>query len=180
MGSRTAARISSKNESGVQTFVAIDFETANRSPDSACALGMVRVEDNRIVERSYHLIRPPQKRFEFTAIHGIVWRDVAKAQTFGELWTNFETFLAGADFLAAHNATFDQGVLFACCDAYGIERPTVPFLCTVKLARKTWRVFPTKLPDVCAHLGINLDHHQALSDAEACAQIVIAASAKSA
>lgn len=31
------------------------------------------------------------------------------------------------------------------------------------------------LPDVCARLGIELNHHDALSDAEACARIAIAA-----
>jgi len=31
------------------------------------------------------------------------------------------------------------------------------------------------LPDVCRHLGLPLQHHNALSDAEACANIVLAA-----
>ena len=39
----------------------------------------------------------------------------------------------------------------------------------------TWGVRPTKLPDVCRFLGIPLKHHDALSDAEAAARIVIAA-----
>lgn len=33
---------------------------------------------------------------------------------------------------------------------------------------------PTTLPDVCRRLGITLRHHDALSDAEACAKVVIA------
>jgi DNA polymerase-3 subunit epsilon len=45
----------------------------------------------------------------------------------------------------------------------------------VKLARQTWRLYPTKLPNVCNYLGIPLDHHNAASDAEACARIVLAA-----
>ncbi|CAA9316376.1 Exonuclease [uncultured Leptolyngbya sp.] len=69
----------------------------------------------------------------------------------------------------------DKGVLYACCDLYGMARPLQPFVCTVQLARKTWNLHPTKLPDVCEYLGIELEHHQALSDAEACARIVIAA-----
>jgi DNA polymerase-3 subunit epsilon len=36
-------------------------------------------------------------------------------------------------------------------------------------------LYPTKLPDVCRHLRLDLDHHNALSDAEAYAQIVISA-----
>jgi DNA polymerase-3 subunit epsilon len=157
------------------TFVAIDFETADRGRDSACAVGLIRVENNQIVERLHCFIRPPRHKFEFSHIHGITWSDVAQQLTFGELWPNIIPLLQGADFMAAHNAPFDKGVLYACCDAYGIPRPSQNFICTVQLARRTWNIRPTKLPNVCQHLGIQLEHHQALSDAEACARIVIAA-----
>lgn len=157
------------------TFVALDFETADNGRDSACAIGLVRVQDWKITERSYYLIRPPRPRIRFTDIHGIRWEDVAHEPSFGERWSLIEPLLQDADFLAAHNASFDKGVLHACCDAYGISPPPHTFVCTVQLARKTWNLRPTKLPDVCQFLGIPLEHHQALSDAEACARIVIAA-----
>ena len=48
----------------------------------------------------------------------------------------------------------------------------------IRLAREAWGVYPTKLPDVCRYLGIPLRHHDAASDAEACARIVIAAEAR--
>ncbi|NJM77354.1 MAG: 3'-5' exonuclease [Acaryochloridaceae cyanobacterium RU_4_10] len=159
----------------MSTFVAIDFETANRSRESACSIGMVRVEKGEIVQREHYLIRPHQPEFEFTYIHGIRWKDVAKELTFGERWPEIEAVLKGTDFIAAHNASFDRGVLNACCDIYNIQRPKQDFLCTVQLARKTWKLHPTKLPNVCEYLGLELNHHHALSDAEACAQIVIAA-----
>jgi len=38
------------------TFAAIDFETANTSPDSACAVGLAVVKGHRIVHREQHLI----------------------------------------------------------------------------------------------------------------------------
>jgi DNA polymerase-3 subunit epsilon len=69
-------------------------------------------------------------------------------------------------------------VLRACCEAAGLAMPATPFLCTVKLARQTWQLHPTKLPDVCRHLNIVLTHHHAASDAEACARIVLAAAAE--
>ncbi|WP_404790832.1 3'-5' exonuclease [Altericista sp. CCNU0014] len=159
----------------MKTFVAIDFETANRSRESACSIGIIRVEDFQIVQKAHYLIRPVEPEFEFTSIHGICWDDVAQELTFGELWPSIERLLRGAEAIAAHNASFDRGVLYACCDAYGIERPLHPFLCTVQLARKTWKIHPTKLPNVCDYLDIPLVHHQALSDAEACARIAIAA-----
>jgi len=157
------------------TFVALDFETADYSRDSACALGLVRVENHRIVRRTYHLIRPPRQRFVFTYLHGITWQDVAGQPTFAELWPSLTPILEGADFLAAHNAAFDRSVLQKCCAAAGFEPPRLPFRCTVQLARQTWKIYPTKLNNVCDHLGITLKHHHAASDAEACALIVIEA-----
>jgi DNA polymerase-3 subunit epsilon len=159
----------------VTRFVAIDFETADYGADSACAVGLALVEDGRVTDTAYHLIRPPRRDFVFTYIHGITWRDVAKAPTFAALWPELSSFLGRADALAAHNAPFDQGVLRACCAAAGLEAPRQPFLCTVRLARAAWDVRPTTLPDVCRFLAIPLDHHNAASDARACAAILAAA-----
>ena len=158
------------------TFVAIDFETADRYRDSACALAMVRVESGKIVHTEHRLIKPPRKYFEFTYIHGITWDMVASEPDFQELWPSLKNVLNGADFIAAHNASFDRSVLNACCKKSDIEPPSIPFECTVSLARKEWGLHPTKLPDVCRYLDIPLNHHEALSDAMACAKIVIAAS----
>jgi DNA polymerase-3 subunit epsilon len=83
--------------------------------------------------------------------------------------------LDGARQLVAHNASFDRNVLRACCDAAGLETPALPFLCTVQVARRTWSLRPANLPAVCRFLDIPLNHHDALSDAEAAARIVIAA-----
>ena len=156
-------------------FVAIDFETADHGADSACAVGMVRVAEGRIVSRLHNLIKPPRRIFFFTYIHGITWEHVADKPTFAELWPEIGRFMKGTGFLAAHNAGFDRGVLNACCAATGITPPRLPFLCTVQLARTTWGIRPTKLPNVCERLGIKLNHHEALSDAQACAEIVLAA-----
>ena len=159
----------------MRSFVAIDFETADHGPDSACAVGLVAVREGRVARRERRLIRPPRRSMLFTHIHGISWADVARQPTFAEAWPELRGLLDGAEFLAAHNAAFDRKVLEACCAAAGLPRPPQPFLCTVQLARKTWAIRPTRLPDVCARLGIELNHHEALSDAEACARIVLAA-----
>jgi DNA polymerase-3 subunit epsilon len=63
----------------MSTFAAIDFETANHSPDSACAVGLVVVTGDRIVHREHHLIRPPDRAFVFTWLHGLAWDDVRGA-----------------------------------------------------------------------------------------------------
>ena len=159
------------------TFTAIDFETANRYRNSACAVGLVRVERGRIVRRAYHLIRPPFRLFQFTYLHGIDWRMVAGERSWGELWPALAPFFKGVEFVAAHNAPFDRGVLQACCRSHGIAAPSVPFRCTVRLARATWDVRPTTLRHVADFLGLKLKHHDADSDAEACARIVLRARA---
>src|SRR4051812_33290841 len=74
-------------------FVAIDFETADEQRDSACALAMVCVQDDEIVERRYCLIRPPRRQFVFSYVHGITWKDVASQPSFGELWPKLSAFL---------------------------------------------------------------------------------------
>ena len=123
----------------------------------------------------HRLIRPPRSDIQFSYIHGITWDRVRNEPPFAQVWPQLAPVLEGADFLAAHNASFDRSVLRACCDRAGLEPPPIPFECTVKLARRAWGLRPAKLPDVCRHLGIGLRHHDALSDAEACARIVLAA-----
>ena len=155
------------------TFVAIDFETADNGPDSACAIGLVRVENLQIVARETILIRPPRSRIMFTRVHGITWRMVQDAPTFADAWPRLSPLLDGATWLAAHNAPFDRRVLTACCAAAGLLVPAQPFFCTVQLARRTWNARPNDLAAVCARLSIPLKHHDAGSDAEACARIAI-------
>jgi DNA polymerase-3 subunit epsilon len=154
-------------------FVAIDFETADFGPDSACAVGLVTVEEGVIVEKKSFLIKPPRENFYFSYLHGITWEDVKGEPTFGELWPQFKKVIRGAEFLVAHNASFDKGVLHACCATYGVTPPALPFQCTMRLARRLWSLYPTNLPAVCRHFDIPLNHHDAASDTEACARIMI-------
>ena len=156
-------------------FVAIDFETANYSRSSACSVGLVTVDDSQIISEEVFLIQPPSQQFLFTDIHGIMWNDVKNEPTFDELWTNLGEIISSADYLVAHNAPFDKGVLNKCCEEYDIQAPDVPFMCTVRLARSQWGINPTKLNNVCEALNIPLNHHEALSDARASAKIVMIA-----
>lgn len=158
-------------------FVAIDFETADHGPDSACAVGLVRVEGLTVVRRETVLLRPPRRHIIFTGIHGITWKMVEDKQPFATAWPQLSPILDGAAFLAAHNAPFDRRVLGACCAAAGLSTPELSFLCTVQLARRHWGQKGNDLASVCRRLGIALRHHDAGSDAEACARIVIAARA---
>jgi DNA polymerase III subunit epsilon len=156
-------------------FLAIDFETASHKRDSACAVGLAIVEDNKIKESGSFLIKPPSRWFMFTHIHGITWNDVVNEPDFGELWPAIKPIFNNIDFAVAHNSSFDEGVLRTCCQTYNIQMPEIKFKCTMNISRSLWGIYPTKLPDVCQRFGIELNHHNALSDTLACAQIMIKA-----
>ena len=162
----------------MSSFVAIDFETANHHRNSACAVGLAAGRGGRIEIVQSFLICPPTSQFAFTGIHGLRWKDVHDAPTFGELWPTLHAWIDNAEFIAAHNAPFDSSILRACCALYGIQVPRGQFTCTVQLARSQWGIYPTRLPDVCRRLRIPLRHHDSGSDAEACARIVLAAEAE--
>ena len=156
-----------------QVAVAIDFETADNGADGACALGMARIFLGGIEETFYTLIRPPRNRVYYTHIHGLTWDMLRDAPKFTQIWPQIDAFIAGSDYLVAHNATFDRGVLYGCCVANGITPPSQPFLCTVLGARKGLNLPHNRLNNVCDHLGISLQHHNAESDAIAAARIFL-------
>jgi DNA polymerase-3 subunit epsilon len=158
-------------------FTAIDFETANSSNASACAVGLVRVRDGRIVDKAGWLIRPPAGHdvfFElYVRIHGIRPEDVAGAATWGRQLADLAAF-AGDDILVAHNAGFDMAVLKRACDATGDECPPYRYACSLQVARKVYRLDSYRLPFVAAEAGFaDFPHHNATADALACAHVMI-------
>ena len=155
--------------------VALDFETSGYDPRYACALGLTRIEDGRIGPSFYTLLRPPSSDILFTEIHGLTWQDVKDAPTFTEKWDDIASFCAGADFFIAHNAVFDRRVLDACLCAAELPPCDLPFLCTLKWARKVLSSLPSRsLAALCSYFHIPLQHHHAQSDALACAHIFLA------
>jgi DNA polymerase-3 subunit epsilon len=158
-------------------FTAIDFETANSSPASACSVGLVRVRGGEVVATTGWLIRPPAGHDEFqewnVRIHGIRAQDVRTAASWTEQFDRLCGF-AGADVLVAHNAGFDLNVLRRASAVTGGDCPPYRSLCSLQVARKTYDLDSYRLPKAAAAAGFEeFSHHDALADARACAQIVI-------
>jgi DNA polymerase-3 subunit epsilon len=155
-------------------WAAVDFETATYSRASACALGVVIVEDGRELHRQAWLIRPPGNEYQSgnIAIHGIHPSDTEHAPTFDQVWSE-AMYMIGDRALVAHNASFDVGVIRRSCEEFELAPPSSPYVCTVQLSRRTWPDLSAhKLPIVAGHVGAQLDHHDALSDAAACSTIL--------
>lgn len=158
-------------------FTAIDFETANSSPASACSVGLVRVRNGEVVATDGWLIRPPTGFDDFqewnVRIHGIEPHHVADAPSWSEQFERLCDF-AGSDVLVAHNASFDMKVLHKASEATGELLPPFRSLCSLQVARKTYILDSYRLPVAAAAAGFEeFAHHEALADARACAQIVI-------
>ncbi|WP_152045925.1 3'-5' exonuclease [Aureimonas psammosilenae] len=157
------------------TIVALDFETANRSPASACAIGLAFVEDGAVTRRLYSLVRPPELVFDpgNIRVHGIRPTDVLDAPEFPDLWRDIEQEFGGA-LVLAHNASFDMRVLAATLAHYRLPQPCFDSFCTVSLARRLWPEEPSKrLSALAAKFGIGFRHHHAGEDAMACAEIAL-------
>src|SRR6056300_6490 len=75
--------------------LAIDFETADKRSDSACALGLSVVVDGAVVDSWYSLIRPPRPDILFSYIHGLYWDDVKDAPVFADVWQEVTPYLDG-------------------------------------------------------------------------------------
>jgi DNA polymerase-3 subunit epsilon len=162
-------------------FVSIDFETAKYSRESACSVGLVKYQAGKVTENYYSLIRPPVLyiRPDFTDIHGLTVDDVKNAPTFADLWESAIKPFIGNLPLAAHNAQFDMGVLWAVLEHYELEIPALPYFCTLSMARHTWPELESHaLAALAEHFGIVYDAHNALADAETCGKLVLMAAEK--
>lgn len=156
----------------VGSFTAIDFETANSHSYSACQLGIVVVRDGEVTEERSWLIRPPTPLFTFTDIHGITYQMVRDEPTFREIWREVYPYIIDQT-VAAHNARFDENVLLGTLHYYRLAVPAFSIIDSLAVARAVWPDLPNhQLHTVAAHLNIALQHHDAASDARACAEII--------
>lgn len=159
------------------TYTAIDVETANEQYDSLCALGIVVVENGVVVNECSYRVRPRDLRVSAInqQIHKLTENDLMDAPELSRIWNDIQQFFNDT-VLVAHNASFDIEVLKRSLLGYGIAFPRVKYLCSLKLAGEVFPGLPSyRLKDLASSFGINLNHHDATSDARACAAITLRA-----
>lgn len=155
-------------------FIAFDVETPNRQNHRMSSIGITIIEDGAITDSFYSLVNP-ETNFDYFNIQltGINQETVKNAPVFPELWTKIEPLMSSG-ILAAHNAVFDMGVLKKCLNDYGIRwKQSARYLCTVQIGRRVLPGMSHKLNELCGYYGISLNHHNAASDSEACAKILL-------
>ena len=158
-------------------FTAIDFETATGKRYSACAIGIITVENGKIIDEYDSLIQPPDNEYSYynTNVHGITENDTFNALTFPDIYPEIRERLAGKT-IVAHNESFDRGVLQKTMEYYDLNYSELnilnPWECTLKIYRAKG-YHPASLDICCKRQGIKLNHHEALSDARGCAMLYL-------
>ena len=158
-----------------ERFIVFDVETPNSKNDRISAIGITIVEDGKILGGYYHLIDPETHFDDFNIYLTGISPDMVKGKpNFKEFWRLAEPVMSSGT-LIAHNAPFDMGVLAKCLRDYGIEwKATVPYACTVRISKKALpQLSNHKLNTLSDYLGLDLDHHNAASDSNAAACVLL-------
>ncbi len=160
-----------------KSFTAIDFETATGYMNSACAVGIVSYENGILIDEFYSLIQPPDNYYRYwnIKVHGITSADTENAPLFHNIYPEIRKRLKGKT-VVAHNESFDRNVLIRTMQLYSLLYNE---LCLSDRWECTCRIYrakgfsPASLGACCERLGIELNHHHALSDAHACARLFL-------
>ncbi len=157
-------------------FVVFDIETTGFSPTNnrIIEIGAVKVCGGKIVDRFSTFVDPLVPiPFEIEKLTGITDDMVMGAEQIDVVLPQFLDF-CGNCILVAHNAQFDMSFIMENCDRQGISHDFT-YVDTVGIARI---LLPGQkkhtLDAVAKTLGVSLEnHHRAVDDAEATAEIFV-------
>ena len=162
------------------TFNSIDVETANADRASICQIGIVHIRDGEI-ENQWQTLVNPEAWFDpwNISIHGIDESAVRYSPTLPAVRDELRARLRGT-VLVSHTA-FDRVAFERAMTKYDLEQLQVTWLDSAKIARRAWPESYGRsgygLKNIAKNLGISFDHHDALEDARAAAEIVLHACA---
>ncbi len=164
----------SKGQSLQDSFVVFDLETTGFSPtrNRIIEIGAVKVEKGKICERFSTFVNPkvaiPPRITEVTSITDDMVKD---APEIGEILPQFMEFCRGC-VLVAHNAQFDYSFICRKGEELGLDTEFT-VVDTVGIARVLFpRMAKYTLDSVAKVMKISLiNHHRAVEDAEATAEI---------
>ena len=162
-------------------FVAIDVETANANMASICQIGIASFV-NGVLADEWKTYVDPQDYFDGinVSIHGIDEDVVSGAPTFGAV-VNMLASALNARVVVTHT-TFDKIAIYRAGAKCQAAQPVCTWLDSACVVRRTWKEFSRSgygLQNICEHIGYKFTPHDALEDAKAAGNIVLAAMAHS-
>lgn len=162
-------------------FIALDVETANSSLSSICQIGIVHFLNGKVKLKKSWLVDPEEDFDDRNiSIHGIKPEDVLNKQTFAEL--HGEILLNIENHFVVHHGSFDRTAFTRAYAKYDLNEIDSKWIDNTRVVRNTWDQFKSKgygLKNLTSHFNIELNHHDALSDALAAGKIAILAFEKS-
>ena len=162
----------------MNSFVALDVETANPDYSSICAIGLCRFDSGLVVDEWHRLIDPGEP-FEARniAIHGIRPEHVIGQPSYSELAEDLDRFVRGS--MVVHHGHFDRNAIKQTSQRWALPAPVWDFLDSAQAARQAWPQLVRGgygLSDLCKEIGHELEHHHnALDDARAAGAVYLAA-----
>lgn len=156
-------------------FAVVDVETSGGAGDQnrITEIGIVLLDGLEQVGEYHTLVDPGVPITPFVKnLTGITDEMVSGQPQFGKIAEHVAELLDGRIFVA-HNVQFDSKVIRTemkrCCIAFDPPR-----LCTVKLSRKVFPGFTSySLHNLTESLGLpDFNHHRAMADTLACAEIL--------
>jgi DNA polymerase-3 subunit epsilon len=160
-------------------FVAIDVETANADMASICQIGIATFVRGALAGE-WKTYVDPQDDFDSlnVAIHGIDANVVAGSPTFGMLADTVISALNGR-VVVTHTA-FDKVAIYQAGNKCKTSPPSCRWLDSACVVRRAWKELSKSgygLASVCDSIGYKFNHHDALEDAKAAGNILLAAMA---
>lgn len=153
----------------VPDYVLFDLETTGISSnyDEVIEISAVKVRKEKIVDEFSELVNPGRPiPWAASRVNNITDEMVATAPDFGQVLSEFITFI-GDDVLVGHNIhSFDMKFIYRDCEKYFSQTLTNDYVDTLKIAKI---VFPEwkhrRLEDLARHYGIStVGAHRALAD----------------
>ena len=159
------------------SYCAVDIETTGLSAknDAIIEIAAVRVCDGQLAGSFSSLVNPGVSiSEEITKINGITNEMVENAPFIEDVMPKFLDFLSDSVFVA-HNSPFDLAFINEALQRQYYQKMVNPIICTLKLSKMIYPSFDShSLDSVTKKMKIAMsNHHRALSDAEACAKILI-------
>ena len=156
-------------------FVVIDVETSCSRTSSICQVGIVGFTAGLVSFEYETLVDPCDDFHPFNiGIHGIDRHHVRGKPQFQSLHATLAEHLGGR-ITVAHSA-FDRGALSAACTLHRQPEIETRWLDSVKVARRAWPELAShRLNVLASHLGLELKHHDALSDARTAGMVIVKA-----
>ena len=162
-------------------FVALDVETSNPDMASICQIGLVKYS-NGILKDEWESYIDPEDYFDDVNvyIHGINESKVRGAPKFPDIAEILNSYLN--EHIVVCHTHFDRVAIHKATLRYKIQPIDCKWLDSARVARRTWKEFAWQgynLKNICNTIGYDFNHHDALEDARATAQVLIAAINKS-